>query len=69
MHAALEETGQDAARFKWMARNVEEAEGIMDDAARCSESDSDVLPLLREGIDVARSAEEARSAQGKGSKT
>lgn len=54
MHAALEETGQDAARFRWMAANPAEAEEALDYAARAAESAADTLPLLRKEIDRAR---------------
>lgn len=54
MHSALEQTGQDAARFHWMAEHPEEAETAIDEAARRAESTADQLNILRELIDAAR---------------
>lgn len=66
MHAALEETAQDAARFRWMAVHPEEAEEAIDSAWRQAESDADMAPLLRGLIDAARLAETPRPAKGQG---
>lgn len=54
MHAAIEETSQDAARFRWMAGHPEEAEEAIDSAWRQAESDADIAPILRGLIDAAR---------------